>query len=454
LTFGTPVIILTLFGTTVGLKVLHLPLTPPPTTVKLEDAWIEITGSLLSVRSDKDAFVVYRKVVGPHLATWIGLYRTAREIGYDRSGGFYGAGAWLIDCAVDANLLRTVINNLADQIRSVAMDGDRFTQCILDARASFVQPAQTTELVATLSRVSAGCTPAGGNAFVMGGTNPTEVIEWAQRGMSASAFSKVVVGAPDHAPAGGVGSSTQLFPSLSLAIEGAYRRDVTAIRNELELTKVQAQKFHANLAVVQEENKSLHEKLESTLHSLDKERDHVHYLKSQAPVITNPIARDNRQSPTYHPKEQNNRYIQDSGQLTEETASLFDYIFYPLIATLILFIGIVIGYLLSPYLNKNAMPQNGGASIHKPSEDFDLKKDSDSQDKPSDSYPATSPSVAGPESDSTQRTDPTTKEQPKESETNAKNQSQRGNTPVPNAKVSPSTAPKPGAVPAGKTPKN
>lgn len=291
-------IIPTLFGTTVGLKVFRLQMAQAPATVQLEDAWIAITGSQLTVRYNKDVFVVLRKMVGPHLATWIGVYRPAREIGYDRSGGFYGAGAWLIDSVVDAKLLTTVIINLADQIQSVTMDGDRFTQCILEARASFVLPTQTAALVATLSRVSAGCAPAGGNAFVIGDAYPLDVIEWAQRSMSASAFSKVIVGAPEHTPAGGVGSSTQLFPSLSLAIEGAYRRKVTAIENELEQTKVQAQKFYADLVKVQIDNKSLQEDLERAKLESVKARDRVHALQTQAAVISNPIGRVNQQDPS------------------------------------------------------------------------------------------------------------------------------------------------------------
>lgn len=256
-------IILTLFGTTVGLKVLHLPLAQAPSTVKLEDAWIAITGSQMTVRPDKDSYVVLRKTVGPHLATWIGLYRPAREIGYDRSGGFYGAGAWLIDSLVDANLLMQVIRNLADQIRSVAMDGDRFTKCILDCRASFVQPPQTSEMISTLSRPSAGCNPTGGTAFVVGGANPLEVIDWAQGGMSASVFSKIIVGAPEHAPAGGSPSSTQFFRSLPLAIEGVYKRvslELTNARSTADQAQVQVHKFQAENHSLQVQTQQLEEK--------------------------------------------------------------------------------------------------------------------------------------------------------------------------------------------------
>jgi hypothetical protein len=258
------VIILTLFGTTVGLKVLHLPLTKVPTTVKLEDAWIEISGGQMTVRPDKDGFVVLRKMVGPHLATWIGLYRPAREIGYDRSGGFYGAGAWLIDSVVDVALLTHVIRNLADQIRSVAMTGDRFTKCILEARAEFVQPPQTAEMIASLGRTPiAGCNPAGGNAFVVAGNNSLEIIEWAQRALTASVFSRVFVGTAEHAPDGGVSSSTQFFRSLPLALEGVYQRaytELAATRNELEQSKLQVRKSQVDYSVLQAKNLQLQDR--------------------------------------------------------------------------------------------------------------------------------------------------------------------------------------------------
>lgn len=434
-------IILTLFGTTVGLKVLRLPLAPPPATLKLEDAWIEITSSQLTVRPDKDAFVVFRKMVGPHLATWIGLYRKAREIGYDRSGGFYGAGAWLIDTTADTKLLKTVINNLADQIRSLAMDGDRFTQCILDTRASFAQPAQTAELVATLSRVTGGCSPGGVNAFVIGGTNPTEVIDWAHRGMSSSAFSKVIVGAHDQVPAGGVSSSTQLFPSLSLAIEGAYRRDVTSIRNELAQSKAQAQKIEGDLLALQERNKGLQEYLNRTLNDLEVERSNVHTLRSQALVIAESVQRDNRQAPLAQPIAHGNRHIQDSDLQNEKSMSLFHIILYVLTPTLLLALGGFFGYMLAPH-SKNIVPPPNAASLQKPSDDSIRKDLSESQDNSGDSLTATSPSAPGPESNSTQIAVPSQTERPRDSATKAENPVQQSNTHSTNAKTNSSVAPK------------
>ncbi len=247
-------IILSLFGTTVGLKVLNLPLAHIPPTVKLEDAWIEISGSQMTLRPDQDGFVVLRKIVGPHIATWIGLYRPAREIGYGRSGGFYGAGAWLIDSVADPSLVNHVIRNLADQIRSVSMEGDQFIKCILEKRAAFVQPPQTAEMISSIGRApSAGFNPAGGTAFVFGGLRPTEVLEWAQLAPSASAFSKVFVGSAEHAPAGGVAASTQLFNSLPVAIEAVYKR----ASSELSVTRKELEQAKLNIRKLQDDSTSL-----------------------------------------------------------------------------------------------------------------------------------------------------------------------------------------------------
>jgi len=157
------------------------------------------------------------------MVTWIGLYRPAREMGYDRPGGFYGAGAWIIDHAADASLLTELLCEMANQIQGKAMNGDSFIKKIADVRNDFTPPIQVPSILASLTKANSGFKPDGESAFIVEVSNAIDVIEWAQRAQSASYFSKAMLGTADQIPDAGLSSTLRLFASHSLAIEAAYK---------------------------------------------------------------------------------------------------------------------------------------------------------------------------------------------------------------------------------------
>jgi len=265
-------IILSLFGTTTGLEVLHLPLESRPATLKFEDAWIEISPSQANVSNDKDLFVVLRKIIGPHTATWIGLYRLAREIGYDRPGSFFGAGAWIVEDAVDVRILVEVLQDLSSQIQSKAMNGDRFVKRINDSRSEITQPEQLSNLTKSRSKVTAGCHPNGESGFIVTSQNPFEVIDWAQRALSASNFSKIIIGTNDQTPEAGTRSSINTYRSLAFAIEASYQRKAAehqSTRNELNIS---TQENTKKISKLQDETSHLKQLLESANNDTNKYR--------------------------------------------------------------------------------------------------------------------------------------------------------------------------------------
>ncbi len=229
-------IILTLFGTTTGLELLQIPLAEIPPSLKFENSWIEITERQIVTKADNDSFVVFRKIIGSTVVTWLGLYRPAHELGGSRSGGFYGAGAWLIDSVADVRSLTETLRDLADQIQAAVMSGDRFVRRIADARNEIRVSPLASGLTNNLVRIVGGCHPTGEVAFIASNGNELEVIDWAQRSRSAYAFSKIFIGAADQVPRGSGQTSAVLHRSLSLAIESAYMRlgnDLQSTRSEL-----------------------------------------------------------------------------------------------------------------------------------------------------------------------------------------------------------------------------
>jgi hypothetical protein len=228
------VIILTLFGTTTGLELLNLPLANNIPPLKLEDAWIGVNSSQLTLHSDKDSYLIFRRSVSGHLVTWIGLYRPIREMGYDRAGSFYGAGAWIIDGVVDAKILIALLREMIDQVNSIAVQGDRFVKKLNDVKAQFTAPSQVSSLISSRSKLNAGVKPEGESGFIIDPTVPLDVIEWAQRASSANYFSKILIGTADNVPDAGQSSTFKIFPSLSMAIETAYLRNISEARNRIQ----------------------------------------------------------------------------------------------------------------------------------------------------------------------------------------------------------------------------
>ncbi len=252
---------LTLFGTTTGLEVLHLPIGANSLPIKFEDTWIEISPSIATLRPDKDVVVLNRRQINQHVATWIAVYRPIREIGYDRPGSFYGAGAWIVDHVIDVTSLLDTLNNLANQIRSLAIEGDRFVKRLIDIRSQLAPPDQIAKLSASLSPLVTGCSPSGENIFITANNSSVEVLEWGQRAQSASEFSKIIIGNSDQAPSSVSSSSMQVFRTLAHAIEGAYQKSYADHQNVHLQYKSNIQQFEKQLAKLKNERAEIDHKL-------------------------------------------------------------------------------------------------------------------------------------------------------------------------------------------------
>jgi hypothetical protein len=245
-----PVIFLTLFGTTTGLEVLNFPLSNSALPFKIEDSWIEVSPSHLIIKPGKESYVILRRFVGTQTLTWIGLYRAAKEIGYERQGSFYGSGVWLIDRVVDVKLAIDVLRMMADQIQAKAMNGDSFVKRLADVRGDISPPSQVAALSDNPVKINSGCHPSGETAFINAGANPLEVIDWAQRAASAQFLNRIFIGSQDQSPDAGGRVSTQVFRSLASAIDSTFNRKTSDLQkkvSELDLKVKELNQHNTNL---------------------------------------------------------------------------------------------------------------------------------------------------------------------------------------------------------------
>ena len=283
-------IVLSLFGTTTGLEVQHFMPGKDAAPIKIDNTWVEVSPNQVTLRSDADCYLLQRRQQDGKTLTWVGLYRSAREIGYDRQGGFYGAGIWLIDITVDARTLLEVLANLANQVRDKALSGGKFIKRIADIRSEISMPPQLGALASTLGNFAGGgCSASGSLAFVVASDQAPDIIEWAQKSRTAELFSTVFVGSADQY----VANKTEFqqiykFNGLQEAIDAAYVKRVSDLSNHNQKLSKECEQAKDNLTqalLTEKDAKASFQQIEQQLSSAQRQ---IAELKSAQSVVRQP----------------------------------------------------------------------------------------------------------------------------------------------------------------------
>ena len=220
-----------LFGTTAGLE---LKLFPSHGTCPegLQDNWIELKSDDLTLLPDFPLFYFHRRQHQNQVLTWIGGYWSAREIGYARPGGYAGAGLWLSNITVNEQAAVQVIQGLYQSLASLALSNGQFQQKLSDLKVP--RPAYLELLIESASDVLHGCSTTGKRAlFQSSKVELNEILEWAQRRSSASIYSEVLIGSPQHFPIESKHHSREV-PSKSLA--GLLDQSFRQLEHKLQQT--------------------------------------------------------------------------------------------------------------------------------------------------------------------------------------------------------------------------
>jgi hypothetical protein len=93
---------------------------------QLADDWIIVSPGEVELAKGQSLYLVSRRQVDQYTLTWIGLYRYAKELGGNRTGGYYGAGIWLVDQVASGNHVVKLLALLAEQVNLLAMQNDQF----------------------------------------------------------------------------------------------------------------------------------------------------------------------------------------------------------------------------------------------------------------------------------------------------------------------------------------
>lgn len=227
---------LCLFGVSAGLQIRHMPLCNNNDSFpKTEDSWIEISTRDIIFEGDAEITMIARRQTSSHVMTWIGLYRPAREVHLNRSGGFYGAGLWLIDSAIPGQVARQIVVSLADQLRDNAILDGRFIKNVTDLNlSSFKIPRHTSDILNECSSVKGlgGIIPdSATQAIITDKANTSPILDWAQRSKTADFFGSVLIVSPERLLPVDEQTSrrTKTFNSIPAVIDFVYAQRVLAL---------------------------------------------------------------------------------------------------------------------------------------------------------------------------------------------------------------------------------
>lgn len=300
------------FGTTRGLETLQIPIgLVSPQDIDLPDAWIEISDSFGKLLSESPIFLFFRRTVNGIQCSWIGVYMSVNEIGYQRAGGFYGAGLWFSGAPVNGQEVLSHLMRAAETLRGGAIERGAFQKRIAEVAAILrptVDPFRT--LFIGTSSTSGGCFPAEREslAFIgVEGTGVVEVFEWAQRSSSASAFSKVIFGPPAQRPEGGRIVQDRIFRSLALAIEFAHRVKLAVFTDQIGHLEMQSRQTETSNRGLLEKCRSLEQR------SQDLERRNQDLERRNQDLEDRSRVLEHRLQPLYKPQ------FQNSGNLPTRT---------------------------------------------------------------------------------------------------------------------------------------
>lgn len=220
-----------LFGVSAGLEIRHMPL-GNNLIPKTEDSWIDISTRDIIFEGDAEITMISRRQTPSHVLTWIGLYRPAREVHLNRSGGYYGAGMWLIDSAIPGQVARQLVVSLADQLRDNALLDGRFIKNVTELNLSnFKLPRHTSDILNECSSVKGlgGIIPGSATqAIITDRANTSPILDWAQRSKTAEFFGSVLIVSTERLSPVDEQTSrrSRTFNSIPAAIDFVYAERV------------------------------------------------------------------------------------------------------------------------------------------------------------------------------------------------------------------------------------
>lgn len=283
-----------IFGTTSGFELLPLGDLWPP----IDDVWLECSPTELAIQTGTENYCVLRHDAKDEdgEVTWIGLYRSAKEIGRSRSGGYYGAGIVLVNLKVDSALAVRTLKFLADQVYQLAIVEDQFVKRLADIQSLITIPPELSRFQLgkkALTNEDIGLLPSKPAGFICADSSSAlKIIDWAQSGEAAEVLGKVFIGAKESFPKNSSQILGENFYDCLEAAEASCQQKLRIKRLEERLGEIKNQAVNerriseeriANLNNVVKIKEAESNKLTEHVKSLEKKFDGLKHRSRSGP---------------------------------------------------------------------------------------------------------------------------------------------------------------------------
>jgi hypothetical protein len=264
-----------LFGTTAGFEIQTI---GPVMPVNLVKEWVSLPPEI--ELNNNGVIGVTRRNVDGKIVTWIGVYRTIFEIGYQRRGGFYGAGIWIVDQLLDANTVIPILIKLSDQLQSLGTNNGQFFKRISEINPKISLSTNEAQVLANSAEPYSNMgisTVANQAAFVATRDAFTNIVDWALKSEQSHIYRGIYCGDGSQLPraSGSVvklNSLSDVYVSLYQDIKKKYdvlnyqfqqsRADQEATKHEMKLLESKQENDNLKLSSLLQEKIQLENQLE------------------------------------------------------------------------------------------------------------------------------------------------------------------------------------------------
>lgn len=289
-------IILSIFGTTRGLEVINFPLSNHALPFQIENQWLEVSLDEINLKPNQDTVQIHRRMIAGNMLTWIGVYQHIFEVGYQRRGSFLGAGAWLVNSIVPAEILLPVLKSIVVQLKDKATNQGQFTKTIDEIKNEFLfNPA---DLTAYENPLTHGLSPYVDLGFFAAKDHPIDVkemLDWAQSARGADLFNRGYISPQDTFVTQAAGSTRkQINLRNRNEADALYARKLGEVSEQLNHQTHQLNEQQQNLSNAEQQINQL--KVQNA--SLSKEalnlKDMINQQRLESDRVINSLRLDNQ----------------------------------------------------------------------------------------------------------------------------------------------------------------
>lgn len=181
---------LRIFGTTRGLEIRA---EGPIFEYEEHDNLIRLPDS---IKPDHELSYLSRRKFGNDIITWIGIYKPAFEIDYNRTGGFFGAGLLMKNECYEIIPILSLLDKLLDDVAAQIQTEGKFTRKLSEYDPKDLLTDNAAIAIIKTPIEKKGLSVNSKSVFFNDQKERNKILNWALKSENSSLFSEIIVGDP------------------------------------------------------------------------------------------------------------------------------------------------------------------------------------------------------------------------------------------------------------------